>query len=113
MNRILKTFPFLFALIIIIFSCGNDTKVKDKLAVELKPSVKSDAKKVCELVSNIKLAISDVSNAINEGADEAEVEALNDKAKAINMRIKEIQKRNDGNKEFMKLQQSCYESMNK
>ena len=113
MNRILKTFPFLFALIIIIFSCGNDNKAKYKLAVELKPSVKSDAKKVCELVSNIKLAISDVSNAINEGADEAEVEALNDKAKAINMRIKEIQKRNDGNKEFMKLQQSCYEAMNK
>ena len=113
MNRILKTFPFLFALIIIISSCGNNTKAKDKLAVELKPSVKSDAKKVCELVSNIKLAISDVSNAINDGADEAEVEALNDKAKAINMMIKEIQKRNDGNPEFIKLIQLCYEAMNK
>ena len=55
-----KTFTVLFALIIIVSSCGNDTKAKDKLAVELKPSVKSDAKKVCELVSNIKLAISDV-----------------------------------------------------
>jgi hypothetical protein len=113
MKRILKKFTFLFALIIITPSCGNDTKSKDNLAVELKPSVKSDAKKVCELVSNIKLAISEVSNAINDGAEEAEVEALNDKAKAINMRIKEIQKRNYGNKEFMKLQQSCYEAMNK
>ena len=50
MNRILKTHTFLFALIIIIFSCGNDTKAKDKLVVELKPSVKTDAKKVCEEV---------------------------------------------------------------
>ena len=113
MKRILKKFTFLFALIIITSNCGNDTKSKDNLAVELNPSVKSDAKKVCELVSNIKLAISEVSNAINDGADKAEVEALNDKAKAINMKIKEIQKRNYGNKEFIKLQQSCYEAMNK
>jgi hypothetical protein len=54
-----------------------------------------------------------VSNAINEGADDADVEVLNAKAQAINATIKEIQKRNDGNEEFMKLQQSCYENMNK
>jgi hypothetical protein len=81
--------------------------------MEPKPSVKSDAERVCELVANIKLAISEVSNAINEGADDADVEVLNAKAQAINATIKEIQKRNDGNEEFMKLQQSCYENMNK
>jgi hypothetical protein len=41
------------------------------------------------------------------------VEALNAKAIAIDARIKEIQKRNIKNEEFMKLQQSCYEAMNK
>ena len=54
-----------------------------------------------------------MSNAINEGADASEVEALNVKAKAINVKIKEIQKRNDGNLEFIKLTQLCYEAMNK
>ena len=74
---------------------------------------KSDAERACELVADIKLTISEVSNAINEGADDADVEALNAKAAAIGVRIKEIQKRNEGNEEFMKLQQSCYETMNK
>ena len=113
MKKLLKKITFLFALILITSSCEKNTKSKDKLVLEPNISVKSDAKKVCELVSSIKLAISEVSNAINEGADAAEVEALNVKAKAINVKIKEIQKRNDGNLEFIKLTQLCYEAMNK
>lgn len=113
MKKILKTSTILFAIMLISYSCGKDTKSKDHFDLEQKTSVKLDAKKVCELVSNIKIAISEVSNAINEGADASDVEALNAKAKAIDVRIKEIQKRNAGNEEFMKLQQSCYEAMNK
>jgi hypothetical protein len=90
---------FFFVLTLIITSCEK--------------VIKSDAERACELVADIKLTISEVSNAINEGADDADVEALNAKAAAIGVRIKEIQKRNEGNEEFMKLQQSCYETMNK
>ena len=110
MKRLLKISILFFALTLFVSSCG---KVNKSDGIEQKPSVKSDAERVCELVANIKLAISEVSNAINEGADDADVEALNAKAQAINATIKEIQKRNDGNEEFMKLQQSCYENMNK
>tara|TARA_B100000767_G_scaffold101078_1_gene97063 strand:+ start:198 stop:539 length:342 start_codon:yes stop_codon:yes gene_type:complete len=113
MKKLLKKSTLLFALILIISSCEKNTKSKDKLVIEPKISVKSDAKKVCELVSDIKFAISEVSNAINEGAAAENVEALNAKAKAINVKIKEIQKRNDGNLEFIKLIQLCYETMNK
>ena len=113
MRKLLNISTLLCAIILINYSCGKDIKSNDQLEAELKTSVKLDAKKVCELVSNIKIAISEVSNAINEGADASDVEALNAKAKAIDVRIKEIQKRNAGNEEFMKLQQSCYEAMNK
>jgi hypothetical protein len=113
MRKLLNTSTLLCAIILINYSCGKDIKSNDHLDAELKTSVKLDAKKVCELVSDIKIAISEVSNAINNGADPAEVEALNAKAIAIDARIKEIQKRNIKNEEFMKLQQSCYEAMNK
>ena len=88
MKKLLKKSTLLFALILIISSCEKNTKSKDKLVIEPKISVKSDAKKVCELVSDIKFAISEVSNAINEGAAAENVEALNAKAKAINVKIK-------------------------
>lgn len=110
MKRLLKISILFFALTLFVSSCGKVNKSDD---IEQKPSVKSDAERVCELVANIKLSIAEVSNAINEGADDADVEALNAKAQSINATIKEIQKRNDGNEEFMKLQQSCYENMNK
>jgi hypothetical protein len=113
MKKLIITSTILIATMLITYSCTEDTKSKDRLSLEQKTSVKSDAKKVCELVTNIKIAISEVSNAINEGANASYVEALNAKAKALDVRIKEIQKRNAGNEEFMKLQQSCYEAMNK
>ena len=99
MKKILVICTLFFVLTLIVKSCEKVTK--------------SDAERACELVADIKLTISEVSNAINEGADDADVEALNAKAAAIGVRIKEIQKRNEGNEEFMKLQQSCYETMNK
>jgi hypothetical protein len=110
MKRLLKISALFFTLTLFVLSCGKVTKSDD---IDQKPSVKSDAERVCELVANIKISIAEVSNAINEGADDADVEALNAQAQAINSTIKEIQKRNDGNEEFMKLQQSCYENMNK
>ena len=117
MKKLFKTSPILFILILIVFSCEKETKSSEKstnkIVLEQKSTAVSDAERLCELVINIKLTISEVSNAINEGADDADIEALSTKAKAIDSQIKEIQMRNEGNEEFTRLQQSCYEVMNK
>ena len=117
LKKLFKTSLILFVLILSVSSCGKEIKSDDKSTnkdmIEQKSTAASDAERLCELVINIKLTISEVSNAINEGADDADIEALSTKAKAIDSQIKEIQMRNEGNEEFTRLQQSCYEVMNK
>ena len=116
MKKLLKIPALLFAIMLIVSSCGKDTKSEAKSAdnteMEQKFTVESDAERVCELVIDVKIAIGGTLNAIDEGADSKTVDFFELQAKAFDMDIKEIQKRNEGNEEFMKLQQSCMEAMN-
>ena len=116
MKKLLKIPALLFAIMLIVSSCGKDTKSEaksvDNTEMEQKFTVESDAERVCELVIGFKIAAEGMDNAIDEGADNKTLDFFELQAKAFDMDIKEIQKRNEGNEEFMKLQQSCMEAMN-
>lgn len=82
MKKLLKTPALLFALMLIVSSCGNETK--------------SDAERFCEIMSNIKAINSKKTTSRDiENLDKWDIEVLN------------LQKKYKNNEEFVKHYDAC------